>query len=46
MNRIEKEKLNQLKEKNQKAFITYTTAGLPDLEGTKKLIKAQGGGRC
>ena len=40
MNRIE-EKLNQLKEKNQKAFITYTTAGLPDLEGTKKLIKAQ-----
>ncbi len=40
MNRIE-EKLNQLKEKNQKAFITYTTAGLPDLEGTKKLIRAQ-----
>lgn len=40
MNRIE-EKLNQLKEKNKKAFITYTTAGLPDLEGTKKLIKAQ-----
>ncbi len=40
MNRIE-EKLKQIKEKNQKAFITYTTAGLPDLEGTKKLIKAQ-----
>lgn len=40
MNRIE-EKLNQLKEKNKKAFITYTTAGLPDLEGTKKLIRAQ-----
>lgn len=40
MNRIE-EKLKQLKEKNQKAFITYTTAGLPDLEGTKKLIRAQ-----
>ena len=29
------------KEKKQKAFITYTTAGLPDLEGTKRLIKAQ-----
>lgn len=40
MNRIE-EKLAMLKEKNQKAFITYTTAGLPDLEGTKKLIRAQ-----
>lgn len=40
MNRIE-EKLTMLKEKNQKAFITYTTAGLPDLEGTKKLIRAQ-----
>lgn len=40
MNRIE-EKLKQIKEKKQKAFITYTTAGLPDLEGTKRLIKAQ-----
>lgn len=40
MNRIE-EKLTMLKEKNKKAFITYTTAGLPDLEGTKKLIRAQ-----
>ncbi len=40
MNRIE-EKLTLLKEKNKKAFITYTTAGLPDLEGTKKLIRAQ-----
>lgn len=40
MNRIE-EKLTMLKEKNQKAFITYTTVGLPDLEGTKKLIRAQ-----
>lgn len=39
MNRIE-EKLKQIKEKKQKAFITYTTAGLPDLEGTKRLIKA------
>lgn len=40
MNRIE-EKLKQIKEKKQKAFITYMTAGLPDLEGTKRLIKAQ-----
>ena len=40
MNRIE-EKLQQLKEKGQKAFITYTTAGLPDLDTTQKLIKAQ-----
>lgn len=40
MNRIEK-KLNELKEKNEKAFITYMTAGLPDFEGTKKIIKAQ-----
>ena len=40
MNRIE-EKLKQITEKKQKAFITYTTAGLPDLEGTKRLIKAQ-----
>lgn len=40
MNRIE-EKLQQLQEKKQKAFITYTTAGLPDLEQTKKLIAAQ-----
>ena len=30
-NRIE-EKLAQLKEKNEKAFITYLTAGLPDME--------------
>lgn len=40
MNRIE-EKMNLLKEKNEKAFITYMTAGLPDLERTKELIKAQ-----
>lgn len=40
MNRIE-EKLAVLKEKNEKAFITYITAGLPDLETTKSLIKAQ-----
>lgn len=40
MNRIE-EKLALLKEKNEKAFITYMTAGLPNLEKTKELIKAQ-----
>lgn len=40
MNRIE-EKLNQLQKKGEKAFITYMTAGLPDMEGTKKLLRAQ-----
>ena len=40
MNRIE-ERLKELKTENKKAFITYMTAGLPDMEGTKALIKAQ-----
>lgn len=40
MNRIE-ERMAVLQEKQEKAFITYMTAGLPDLEGTKALIKAQ-----
>lgn len=40
MNRIEK-RLAECKEQNQKAFITYMTAGLPDMEGCKNLIKAQ-----
>lgn len=40
MNRIE-ERLNQLQEKGEKAFITYMTAGLPEMEGTKALLKAQ-----
>lgn len=40
MNRIEA-KLAALKEKNEKAFITYMTAGLPDMETTKEIIKAQ-----
>ena len=39
-NRIEA-KLEQLKEKNEKAFITYLTAGLPDMERTKAIVKAQ-----
>lgn len=40
MNRIEK-KLKELEEKKQKAFITYMTAGLPSIEGTKEIIRAQ-----
>lgn len=39
-NRIEK-KMRELQEKGEKAFITYMTAGLPDIEGCKDLIKAQ-----
>ena len=34
-------KLEQLKEKKEKAFITYLTAGLPDMEKTKAIIQAQ-----
>lgn len=40
MNRIE-QKMTLLKEKNEKALITYMTAGLPDLNGTKELVRAQ-----
>lgn len=40
MNRIE-ERMKELQENNKKAFITYMTAGLPDMEGCKKLIFAQ-----
>lgn len=40
MNRIEA-KLAALQAKNEKALITYMTAGLPDIEGTKAIIKAQ-----
>lgn len=40
MNRIEK-RMEELQQKNEKAFVTYMTAGLPDMEGTKALIKAQ-----
>lgn len=45
MNRIEN-RLAQLKEKNEKAFITYITAGLPDMEHTKAILKAQEKGGC
>lgn len=40
MNRIE-ERLKQVQDKGEKAFITYITAGLPDMEGCAKIIKAQ-----
>ena len=40
MNRIE-EKMAVLKNEGRKAFITYTTAGLPDMETTKKIMFAQ-----
>lgn len=40
MNRIE-ERLNYLKDKNQKALITYMTAGLPDMEGCEEIIRVQ-----
>ena len=40
MNRIE-EKLKALKSKGKKAFITYMTAGLPDMERMKQIICAQ-----
>lgn len=39
-NRIEK-RMQELQDKQEKAFITYMTAGLPDMEGCKALIKAQ-----
>lgn len=39
MNRIE-ERLQQVKERGDKAFITYMTAGLPDMEGCAGLVKA------
>ena len=41
-NRIERA-LEALKAENKKAFITYVTAGLPDMETTKEIIKAQVG---
>lgn len=40
MNRIEL-RLESLKQNGRKAFITYMTAGLPDMEGTKNIIKIQ-----
>ncbi len=40
MNRID-EKMRVLKDTGKKAFITYTTAGLPDMETTEKIMFAQ-----
>lgn len=45
MNRIEA-RMQQLQEKKEKAFITYITAGLPDLAATKEILKAQERGGC
>ena len=39
-NRIE-QKMRNLKTNNEKALITYMTAGLPDMAGSKALVKAQ-----
>ena len=38
MNRIEK-KLKDLQNNNKKAFITYMTAGLPDMKKSGEIIK-------
>lgn len=45
MNRIE-EKMKTLQESGKKAFITYMTAGLPDMEGCKKIIFANEKAGC
>ncbi len=39
-NRIEN-RIQTLKERREKALVTYITAGLPDMEGCKALIRAQ-----
>ena len=41
-NRIENA-MNALKADNKKAFITYVTAGFPNMDATKEIIKAQAG---
>lgn len=45
MNRIEA-RMETCRQKQEKAFITYITAGLPDLAATKEIIKAQERGGC
>lgn len=45
MNRIEA-RMEACRQKQEKAFITYITAGLPDLAATKEIIKAQERGGC
>lgn len=39
-NRIE-DKLKELKYRKEKALVSFMTAGLPDMEGTKEIIRAQ-----
>ncbi len=41
-NRIE-DRMSALKDEGKKAFITYITAGLPDMNKTKEIVKAQEG---
>lgn len=45
MNRIEK-RMQACRERKEKAFITYITAGLPNIAATKEIIKAQERGGC
>lgn len=45
MNRIER-KLQEQSAEQKKACITYITAGLPDMEHTKEIVKAQERGGC
>lgn len=40
MNRIEK-RLNELEKENKKTFVTYMTAGLPDMKKTEEIIRIQ-----
>ena len=40
MNRIEK-RLKELQKENKKAFVTYMTAGLPDMKKSGEIIKVQ-----
>lgn len=44
MNRIEA-RMNACSKKQEKAFITYITAGLPDLAATKEIIRGAGARR-
>lgn len=39
MNRIEA-RLQSVQEKNEKAFITYITAGLPNMDGMKEIVRS------
>lgn len=45
MNRIEA-RMETCRQRQEKAFITYITAGLPNLAATKEIIKAQERGGC